>query len=280
MAFQRLLSGDFREAPAVPRPAALPATSRPLLRLSEAAAEWLTRETARGLAQRTLDDIRLVLWSVIEFAGCDPPQRELQEDFPAAYLHWLRVTPVAPRKAKTLPRAFARQWPRSFSNIRRGGPGPPVVDRSKESVITGRIPVPFFSFIGLPAPILSQRRAEPGHSSAPGPDPRDYSRMVAGLLARPDVDRFNDHAATRGTDAGPGVMHRHANRRGVDREPTERRRALAVIATKQNARPQDLVFERPGAGDCEGVAPRRHADGAIRHRDHAPPIGWPAGRSL
>ena len=162
MPFQRLLSSGFAAAPAVaamPAPPAPPASARPLLHLSEAAADWMERQRRRGLAQRTLDDVRLVLWNVIEFIGVDLPQRELVADMPRAYLAWRRITPAARRKAGSLPADFSRASVARFLDPNR----PPRRERAGEMLSEQRIghywahAGPFFAFLGLPVAIEDQR---------------------------------------------------------------------------------------------------------------------------
>ncbi len=167
MAFQRLLNGDFRSNGHVAMTAPpLSIAVRPLLHLSEACAEWLGRERARGLAPLTLADIRLVLWSIIEFADGDPPQREMDAGFPLAYLHWLRATPMARRKAKSLPREFTRRSVAAFLAW------PPRRERATGRRSEQRIghywthAVGFFKFLGLAIPELAKHE-EPNMAIPP-----------------------------------------------------------------------------------------------------------------
>src|SRR5208283_705274 len=87
-------------------------------RLSEACAEWFESEQrylAEGLiAKRSLNSLRLALWSFIEFVGCDAPRRELPAGTPAEYRAWLSKTKAAPRKPRSLPLSFSAAAVRSF----------------------------------------------------------------------------------------------------------------------------------------------------------------------
>jgi hypothetical protein len=91
-----------------------PAPLDPSLRLSDCMAEFMRRQEAAGVAPGTLKQSRLTLWSIGEFVACDPPRRELAAQTPAAYLDWLRTTPVAPRLAGSLPKRFTPESFRAF----------------------------------------------------------------------------------------------------------------------------------------------------------------------
>ncbi len=72
-------------------------------RLSDAAGDFYAGLKDRGLSAASLREYRQMLWSVIEFVGCDTPIRELSDDMLSQYLAWLRKTPSRPWKRGSLP---------------------------------------------------------------------------------------------------------------------------------------------------------------------------------
>ena len=77
------------------------------LLVSQVIAEYFEVQRRRGIAGRTLDEYRNALWYVIEFLGCDTPIRDIPANFPIQFLTWLRDTPMAPRKPRSLPEDFS-----------------------------------------------------------------------------------------------------------------------------------------------------------------------------
>ncbi|MGO9113382.1 MAG: hypothetical protein ACLP9L_29480 [Thermoguttaceae bacterium] len=134
-----------------------PPVQRPLLHLSEAAAAFLANQIARGLAKRTIEEYRLVLWSILEYAGCDPPIRELPGDTCVRYLRWLRVTPSAPRRSKTLPRNLSPGSVAGFFAF--PGRRKQTASYRQEQTIGRywRHAEPFFAFLGLKTEIEDKR---------------------------------------------------------------------------------------------------------------------------
>ena len=84
-----------------------PPPQKPLLRLSEAAEQFMRTLTPRDLDESTLAEYRTALWYLIEFVACDAPTRELPADTLGKYMDWLRSTPIAPRMSKTRPKSFS-----------------------------------------------------------------------------------------------------------------------------------------------------------------------------
>jgi hypothetical protein len=68
--------------------------------LSEVATEFMRLVEGRSLDSVTVTQISNALWYFFEFVGADVAIGELDENIPEKFLHWLRTTPIAPRKRK------------------------------------------------------------------------------------------------------------------------------------------------------------------------------------
>jgi len=120
-----------------------------LLKVSEAAAEFMRRQAARLREKRTLDEFRVKIWSFFEFLGCDPPQRELPGETPAKFLEWLRRTPIAPRKQR-LPKEFSPPAVAGFFQFRPRRKKSDGQLRTEQTVGQyWRTIRPFLEFLGL-----------------------------------------------------------------------------------------------------------------------------------
>ena len=137
-----------------------PAKDRGVLRLSEEGAEFLRHQTARGLRPATLTQYRLAVWSFLEYVGCDllDPRRELPKDTNVQYVHWLRNTPIAPRKAHSLPKAITPASVRQFLLCppRRSRPG--ALRQENTVGRQWRHAWPFLKWLGLPVEIEDRRQ--------------------------------------------------------------------------------------------------------------------------
>jgi integrase len=129
-----------------------------------------------GLGDRSLSDYRNTLWSIIEFFACDPPIRELGDEAPRKYLAWLRETPVAPRRPRSLPREITPGtvsgflgWPPKRAAA-RGPRGEQTVGRY------WRTAKGFFQFLGMPTALALDERPNLALPPPLVPGKRDVAR--------------------------------------------------------------------------------------------------------
>ena len=158
------LTTPARAPPRPPAPAHWPDAT-----LATAAGDYLTRRRADLLSDSTIQADREMLWSVIEFVACDTPLRELMPDTAQQYLQWLRVTPSAPRKPRSLPKQIT---PASVSAFLTWPPKRTQTAKHRNEQTIGRYwrhAKPFFRGLGLAIELT--RRQRPRMALPPNPVP-------------------------------------------------------------------------------------------------------------
>jgi integrase len=131
------------------------------------------QELENGAAVRTLQNDQTSIWYAIEFARADLPIGELPADFARRWIEWLRDTPQAPRRPRSMPKVITPQTVHGFLTW---PPKRRVTEKPRLEQTIGRFwrhGRPFFEFLGLDTRLPKKKR-RPGLKA-----PRDHApRLV------------------------------------------------------------------------------------------------------